>query len=306
MREARSRFACSPSKAGERSIGKLAFQLAVLLEFRRGGTVVSTRVQLRIKWAGTTPGLEQHRLDVDEFGAAITLLSRALKRVASAMVTEAEDPEYGARGGRRARRARELKVQWSSMKDGCVHSTFDVLMNGQQDMFGGLPERTVRRFVEHVRAEAAGHRRSAVVRKFLEALPDGLQAQTYEAVVGDQVVDSITVSTVTLAPPPRQLPGLFRGEAEIVGAFFDERRRGIELRYDNHNERLAADNEMVNRALGMRDQRVRFVALRSPAGSNRLLRLAPVDAPRPNADAVDDHLAARWANVLERLGEGPR
>lgn len=267
---------------------------------------MASKVQLRIKWDGTTPGLDEHRLDVDEFGPAIQNMSQALKRVASAMISEADDSEYGARGGQFAKRARGLKVQWSSMRDGCVTSTFDLVMYGQQDAFEDLPERTVRQFVQHVRDEAAGRLRSAVVRKFLRELPGSLTLQSYNAVVDGQIVDSANIEHVNLRPRPREFPGLFRGEAEIVGAFFDDRRLGLELRFDNRNERLAADEAMVERGLALRGRVVRFVGLRSPGGSNRLLRLAPVDAPSTTPDAVERHLLARWGKVLDRLGEGPR
>lgn len=266
---------------------------------------MTAKVQLVVRWDGDVPGLAAHRLDLDSFLDAIVKLNKALKWVASSMVAEADDPDYGIRGGRKKGRARELKVQWSSLEDGCVTSRFDVAMSGQQDAFEDLPRRTVTRFIEHVKAEAAGRPHSGVVRRYLQALPSQGLVQTYSATVDGREVARADLGTLRLAAPPPPPPTLRRGRAEIIGAYFEPGQPALVLRTEGHVERLTATEALVERGLSLRDQPVRFVALGVPGGADRLIRLAPSGAALPDPGATNRHIAHRWRAVLDRLGAGP-
>ncbi len=68
--------------------------------------------QLKIVWDGDTPGLAQHRLSLAEFGPALNRMLIAMRRIASGIVTQAQEGgDTGLRGGRLAKLASQLDLE---------------------------------------------------------------------------------------------------------------------------------------------------------------------------------------------------
>jgi hypothetical protein len=262
--------------------------------------------KLTIRWDGEAPGLGTHALSLAAWHDALGKLLAAVRRTASGMVKEAlDDPEYGAKGGRLAKRAGEIDLQLVAVRDGCVNIDFQCTIPpqpGQQDLFlEELPERALDRVLDDIEHEARGEPRSAPVRKFLQAFPSGVTVQDYTLEVNGQVRKRVTVGETRLAAAPAQLVGLRRLIGFIIAVGFEPGSPSITVKTPAGQVRCQASEAQVELALGLRSREiVAMVVMADPA---RLVWLADKESPPviPDGKARTETFSSRWAHTLDLL-----
>lgn len=263
------------------------------------------KTSLTIRWDGTTPGLSEHSLSLDAWLTPLDLLLRAVRRTASGMVTEAvEDPEYGARGGRLHKFAANIDLRLVALTDGCVNLTFECAApppDGQQDLFiDALPGRALGSVLDAIEAEAKGELRSAPVRKFLMSMPNGVDVQEYQLVVGESS-RKVVVTRPNLPVAPPELPALVTLIGQVVGVGFEPAKWSVAIRVDGRTLLLDANEQQVESALAHRSGKVQAVAVLGRP--QRLVSLRSVEEARPplSPEQREAHYVGRWARTLEIL-----
>lgn len=263
-------------------------------------------VALKIEYDGTVPGIAEKRLSVDAFGPTLNQLLSAVRRIASGLVKDALEEDYGARGGRFADIARRLDIELAGIEEGSLGVVFALVLRvavGQQiPLFEDLPEKSATAFVDAVRAESSGELTSKVVRKYLASLPAGVTRQAYRLYRDNQELRSIEIGEVTLAEIPEGLPYLAETEGPVVGVGFEPGRPQVRLRSQAPSH-FHATNDQVEAALRLRGvEAVRVLAVVSSDGA-RLLAIANAQEPKVKPTEADRKrlIFDRWDGLLKRL-----
>lgn len=139
-------------------------------------------IELRIVWDGDVPGIAEHRLSIAAFGDALNLLLIAYRRIASNMISAAQ--EY-AEVGRLHNLANLLDVEIAAIEGSSTgilaHGTYRQEAQEQIAFFPpDIPERAGIELIKAIEQESKGQPYNTSVRKFLAALPQGLTRQRYE------------------------------------------------------------------------------------------------------------------------------
>lgn len=263
--------------------------------------------RLRIVLEGDIPGLSEHKLSLGQFAPAFGRLLTAVRRIASAVVTGASEYGYGASGGRVHAAAKLVDVYLVSING---HSpTAPVLEIGvepdQACLFApypGLTDKVAGVFLDYVEDETRGVPRSAIVHKYLAAIPCGVRSQRYECTFERGERREVTVSELRLAPEPKELPALLTLEGDIIRVEFEPGVPKVWIRVNESDRAFSATPELVDRAIGLRGHAVtaKVVARRGTVG--RLLGLWAHDATcRLVPYDPEYHLFRRWENLLRAL-----
>lgn len=261
-------------------------------------------VTLNIRWDGQVPGLSEHEVSLLHFGPALNELLNALQATASAIVSEAQDPDYGLRGGRRRKVAKQLDLRLQALEPGSAALRMAVASGQVDDTplgFGAdLPERTARQFVAAIRDESEGRPRSGVVRRYLRALPGGL-SQEYKLLRGDEVLDAVQVRDPQLVDAPAEMPSIADYVGRVVGVGFEPGQSRIKVRHESGSVSVDATRSQVEAALTFREEEVR-IRVMERGKSFRCLLIRPASQPiqLDRADAVEGVFRDR-RELLRRL-----
>lgn len=267
--------------------------------------------RLKIVWDGDASGLSQHRLSLAEFGPALTHLLGALRRIASGIITQAQDgSDSGLRGGRLAKLASQLDLQVSTVEEGSLGLVMACVLgasSGQNaELFRTLPDQACTEFLSAVEQESAGQLRNGMVRKFLGALPASVTSQAYTVKRSDGEERTVRIGQMQLAALAPDAPELDEVVASIVGAGFEPGRLEVRLLESDSKRTLvcSASQRQVERALALRSQPVRALIV-TTGGKSRLLRLRGLDEATPTltTSARESLLWLRWDELMRRFAE---
>lgn len=297
--------------------GRADCGLRRVIPFRYRTTVVSgyggsdsMRAELEIHWDGNGPGLAEHRLSVSALTTPLNLLLAAVRRIATNLAIEATDSERGARGGRFARFAENIDIQLSTVEQGCLHLTTEVVFpdpDDQLSLFANVDDlagRTLKELVEAIDSESKGRARSAPVRKFLMSMEGIVSSHSYRASAGGTLLAHATIGEPTLLAEPTLGSYMVVYEGQVSGVLFEPRPE-IRLRNEGQSFRVRAALADVEKALELRGRDVVVYAGKTETGIPSLLQLKPLAEAQvvPNQELRREHLLTRWRPLLERLAQ---
>lgn len=268
--------------------------------------------RLKIIWDGDAPGLAQHRLSLGEFGPALTRLLGAIRRIASGIVTQAQEgTDLGVRGGRLAKLASQLDLEVTAVEEGSLGLVMACVLRlaaGQNaELFNSLADQACSEFVSAVEQESAGQPRNGLVREYLRALPAGVSAQSYTVQTSDGKPErTVKIGSMALAALPIDAPSLDEMVSSVVGVGFEPGRLEVRL-LDTNNKRAltcVATQALVDRAIALRNKDVRALVV-TVGNKTRLLRLNPADAAESKLQPGDRDvlLWQRWDELLRRFAQ---
>ena len=264
-----------------------------------------TMIELEIEWDGNVNGLAEHRLSVAAFGKPLHLFLAALRRKASNMLRESISRKE-TNVGRLAAEADQIDIEIGAIRQGSsgVNGLISVqLPPGQQPLWPeGLAADAIGRLIDDIEAESRGVRRNERVRKYLGALHPGITKQYYALRVDGTVEKELTLGSVAITPDLGSLPYLVEHRGRVVGVGFDPGRHFVRIKtsnVDNSEVTLSATQAQVERALEVRGEDVRILAL-SSANGKKLLRIQVSNEPPIRLD-VQAYVFDKWSETLERL-----
>ena len=274
-------------------------------------------LELEIRFEGDSPDLAEHRLSVARFATALDLLLRALRRTASAIITDTvEDLAHGKGGGTYAREARQLDLQIRTISAGSLVLNFQVTVTPQPDEpflhVGDLPDRALSRMLDDIKAESMGKPRNRQVRKYLAELPKELGRQTYDLRSDGRSLRRVEFGETNLLDVPGELlaeapedpPRLQRLIGQISSVGFEPDDSFVGITYEETTMRLSATIEQVETALKIRGENVE-VAVLVQGEDKKLLWLRPAKVPLsvPDADERIEHIHENWHETLDELSK---
>jgi hypothetical protein len=269
------------------------------------------RAELQITWDGEGPGLAEHRLSVAALSTPLSLLLAAIRRIATNLVTEASDSERGARGGRFSRLAEKIDLQLSTVEEGCLQLSADIVFpdpDEQDAQIALFPDelagRTLKELIEAIDGESRGRSRSAVVRKFLRSMDGIVSAHSYRASVGGKVLAEASIGEPALLVEPTLGSYLVVYKGHVSGVLFEPKPE-IRIRSEGQTFRVRTTLKEVDRALELRGQDVAVYAARSESGLARLVHIKPNSEPQviPSIEERREHILTHWGPLLERLAQ---
>lgn len=267
-------------------------------------------VTLTIKFEGTAPGLNRHELSLASFGPVLVEYVRALKRTASGILSQSDDPRYGAKGGRFAKITESMDLVVTSMEHNCV--TLDCRIDLPEPFAGtdqeplpmaldALEASAAQALVRQLEDAQAGRVVSETARSIIQLMPAGT-THSYWARRADQLLASAVIGTVDIPERRVSMVRSRRIVGTIAGLMFD--KPGVHVRdQEGKTIRLRATEDQVNDALALRDGPVEVQALLRKNGPDKLLWVRPahVQLEVVTGDQRLDHFTDRWGEVLERL-----
>ena len=262
---------------------------------------------LKITWQGDVPGLAEHRVSLEHFGSAINLLLVAYRRIASNMLRDAVEGEKLA--DKRLRKAAKwLDLQVAEITDGSaglvIAGVVSPPVGGQLPLFDSLTARAGGALLDAIEAESKGDLRSSAVRKYLKALPFGLQGQLYEFRSNGFSRD-VKLDSFELAELPQSAPHFLEVEGYLVSVGFEPGRPFVVVALeDGKSVKFSATEEQVEGALELRSSPVTVFSVRRK-NENRLLNLWASDNPPKPLTDEERHEAVfgKWDGLLRRLAQ---
>lgn len=266
-------------------------------------------LELRISFEGNVPGLAEERLSIAAFAEPLSRLLRAYRRIASGLISDALDrPGYGERGGKYADEAARIDLELEQVTANsplALSFACTIAEPGPQISFlqPDVLERAGKMLLDDIEAEGSEQLRHARVREYLESLPIGLTRQSYDLRRNGQSIRTVELSTVQLAKPPQDLPTLVSVSGELVGAAFPPAASEIKIKHEGGTLSVSATPEQVDRAIEMRHQILRALAVRGKGA--RLLRLGAASEPEPSTSRAEvvSRIDTKWADLLKRLAQ---
>jgi hypothetical protein len=262
--------------------------------------------EIRIRWDGEAPGIEQHRLSLGAFGEALPQLLWALRRIATQMVTAAVEPERPA-SGRFANLARGLDIEITSIEGNSTGFNGVVSFMSPPDelpLFADLAERATVELLDSIDRESKGQPSNWAVRRYLDALPVGIHRQVY--VLHDNGIEKkrLEISNVSLAEVPEEFPFLREVTGSIVGVGFEPGKPEVRVKGETSTTFFDASEDQVESALAIRHDVVRSIGVTAGKHS-RLLRIERARAGHfaITNEAIEEHIFKRWSGVFARLAE---
>ena len=262
--------------------------------------------QLRVRWDGDVPGISEQRLSVHSFGQALDALLAALRRIATQMVSTAVDGEH-PRTGRFASVAKQLDIEITDLEHNSTG--FDSVVTFAQPseelpLFADLPNRAVSELLDAIERESNGQPANWSVRRYLSMLPSGVHKQVYEWHDNGTTKKRVEVGDIKIVEIPQDLPILRELEGDVVGVGFEPGRSEVRIKTETMTTSLSATPEAVDRALGVRHEKVRTTSVHIGSKA-RLISLKRASELRLELtpELVEQHLFDRWKDVFARLAQ---
>jgi hypothetical protein len=271
--------------------------------------VASMAYELEIHFEGSAAGIAEHRLSLAAFGPALNQLVQALRRIATQLVRNAVEGEQ-PKTGRFADPARNLDIELVKIDGNSLGMssivTFQDIPQPQADLplWADLPERAGKELLDAIERESTGHLSNAAVRKYLAVLPEGISAQEYDFHANGRSIRKVRIGEVKLNTLPLELPYLRQIEGNVVGVGFDPGKNEVRIKSEGGAiGALGSTSESVEKALEMRHNKVRTLAVHTAKGGTRLITLKRASDPAFKFDpqAAMEQIFTRWDAVLRRL-----
>jgi hypothetical protein len=234
------------------------------------------------------------------FGPALDLLMKAARRIASQKLTDALEP---VDRGRLAASAKNLDIEITGVKEGSsgfsTLITFEAPDTSQVLLFSQLPEHVGLELLEAIESEAKGNHRNTAVRNYLKSLPKQLTKQVYNLHENGRAIRRVDIGSVSLPEQESPLPAFIKAQGKISGVGFEPGRWEVKVKGEEGTQVTALATEtQVNRALEMRAQPVRLLALSSAAGTKVLvIENEEVRTNRPSLSDIFD----KWDATFRAL-----
>lgn len=268
--------------------------------------------ELDIVFYGPVRGLAESRLSLELFAPALVNLVTALQTTASAMLSKALDnPDYGARGGRKRREADLLDFELASVTDqGCTAlklvctSRGALAAVGLSSVFADLPERSVDQLLQDLEQESAGKQTSAGARRYLVSLPAGLAKQTYSAQLNGGLPRVVEIEGPALQEALQDRPGMRIARARIISIGVEPNKEEVRLSVPGRGRfACTASIQQVEQAWAWRDRDVTACFLTTKKPRLLWLRDAANPLPRMSEPEIVERIHQRWAETLRRLAQ---
>jgi hypothetical protein len=264
--------------------------------------------ELKVVWDGDVPGLTEHRLSIAAFGEALPFLLTALRRIATQMVTTAIEGEK-AEVGRFTKSARQIDIEIKNVIKGS--GGFEGVLEFRVDpaqtlpLFSSLAERAAIELISSIEQESNGNLSNAAVRRYLGKLPPGLNRQEYVLHDNGRVIKELKIGPLKIADFPPELPFLKKVEGTIVGVGFEPGRPEVRVKEDRDTPVMLPNSEIVERALEIRHEKVRTIAVHLPGKPTRLVSIKRASDAKFEFtyDSVEEHIFKKWNGLLGRLAK---
>jgi hypothetical protein len=261
--------------------------------------------RIEIYWDGTAPGLAVHRLSLQTFTPSLTRLRKAVKSIATGLLSTAAGRSATSK---RLAHAPVVDVQLAlpeirqgSLTAPCYLETLD----SQVLLF--MPDLAMRagtELIQAIEAESQGRPRNHYVRRFLDGIPKSVTRQGYAAFDGSQRIAAVEFGEIRLAEMPESPPRLERVVGEIMGLSFGP-EPALRLRsVAGKNMEVSATEPQIEEALRLRRDPVQALMVVRDA-SKRLLWVRRSTDPFPamSESGSADWALQRWDEVLRRLSK---
>jgi hypothetical protein len=258
-------------------------------------------LELRITYEGSAPGLAAHRLSLSAFSEALGRLAFAVQRTASALLS----PDSAERGALAAE-ARLIDVELAGLEHNCVTLRLECVARQHDEPVEGvekLAESAVLKLLDDIKAEAEEIPRSAAARRYLHALPGGVERQRYQAFKGGALLYEFECGALAFSPEV-QLPRLVQIRGSVIGAKFPPAQESVSIKSGDQTVHVMTDAAGIDRALALRGRIVRVAALMADE-SNRLLWIRADSGPDDPPGPVEAYKFAlvNWTRTLDILAE---
>lgn len=275
------------------------------------------RVELKVTFAGTEPGLSEHRLSLSSFGKPLSLLLRALQRTASGIIAQAvDDPEYGSKGGKLAADAKLLDLELERVDEGSAAPSFvcstrppPVPVAGQNPiqlsmLQHELAQTAIVRLLNDIKAESSGRLCNAPARRYLASIPSGVTRQQYTATRDGVPIADVSFDTTTLAQLPSDLPRIIRVTGVVTSVGFEPGASFIALKtHKSRTIKCSATPQQVDSAIELRGVDVVSAILDGEKPSLIWLRNIEKAAQSPSIEATLHYANTQWGRTLEALAK---
>ena len=271
---------------------------------------MSPPVELILRFDGTTPGLSEHVLSLSAFKKSLPLLLAAVQKTVD-IVTGT--PEVEAERRKAAAKGKDLDLQIVSVGDGSLTLKLALVLGIASepsllpiDFFTDIAARTAERFTEDVKAEWENRGTRESIRRYMVALPRGIDEQDYDAVANGTVLKSVKLSTREVVEELRQMvPRTKEIHGSVYGVTFDESTGRVKLRDATgviHSCR--AMPQVIEMAVRLRKASVSGMIL-CHNEEKRLLTIRESGLPRSTMTQVERSafLVEHWKEALQRLAE---
>lgn len=262
--------------------------------------------EIKIRWDGDVPGIEQHRLSLSAFGEPLNLLLAALRRIATQLVSSAVEHER-PKIGRFANLARQIDIEIISIVGSSTGLNGLVSFAQPPDelpLFADLPNRSITEFMAAMERESRGEPSNWAVRNYLQALPPTIHSQTYELYEDGRLLKTTQIGDVKFAEVPAEYPFLREIEGHIIGVGFEPGKSEVRVKGETAAIAFDASADDVEKALAIRKEDARLLGI-SDGKRARLLRISKASEPRfaVTPEAIEAHIFRRWNGVFARLAK---
>lgn len=275
------------------------------------------RIELKVTYAGTEPGLSEHRLSLSSFGKPLSLLLSALQRTASGIIAQAiDDPEYGSKGGKLAADAKLLDLELERIDGGSAAPTFvcstrmpPMPFSGQIPMplsilHNELAQTAVTRLLNDINTERSGRMCNASVRRYLAAIPPGVTSQRYAATRDGVSILDISFDSAALVQLPAELPRIIKTVGVVTGVGFEPGASFVTLKTaKSRTLKCSATSHQVDSALALRGSEVLAAILDGEKPNLIWIRSSSAPAQLPSLEDTARYANAEWRRTLEALAK---
>jgi hypothetical protein len=268
-------------------------------------------VELRLRFDGTTPGLADHCLSIGAFKKALPLLLASVQKTVDVV---AGVPEADAERRKTPGLGKQFDLQITRLDDGSLTLVMSLVLAATvaqpaELRDGGhtaIASRAAQQFLGDVKKEwnTGGGRRESV-RRYLEALPEGVTTQDYEAVIEGRVVEKVVLgSREATADEQQMVPRTREVHGTISAVTFGAAGR-VRIRDNSGKVHVcSASADVVDLAVELHRVSVSGTVLISD-DMTRLIAIREQGQPRSSFSAGERlaYLCDHWGEALRRLAE---
>ncbi len=264
---------------------------------------MADEVELRIVLKGTDGVEDGATLSLRLFGKALVALSKAAQSVAGGIVSK-RHPSSGR--GRLPDAARNFDVRLVSFRQGSTDICCALRDSGPTAHLpykDDLPELVSVQLVHCIEQESRGERTNAAVRKFVEALPQGVSSHHYEVRKGGELLMETTIERTKAKDEHAPKPRLRSLEGRVASVGFEDGHSFVAIRVGTRTVRATATRDLVDSAVALRSSPVVSALLLDAGPSTRWIRISPAPFEPPSPEERLKRILKDDAEILKRLAQ---